>query len=322
MLNQIVLTQAENILAEEAMEQTAATVSEASALSEVSTAGVIYLIAVLVFIIILYSKGKKKYTPLCEVLDKKEYSLKSLTMIGFSLMELVRYPYHSALDRKLRKSLRELKEEEYVEFYLRVTWATAATYFVIGLFLSAMLAFAGMEITIVLAVLAFGVLLAYTALYEVDKKITERHQEIVLDLPDFTNKLLILSGAGLSLKAAMVKVSKEMEKDTAFYRELKHSVYMMEHGSTAESAMDTLCVRCNMPEVRRLSSVLLQNMHSGGSDVLLALNEISRELWNNRRAAAKVAAEKAGTKLLFPMMLMLLAVIVIVAAPAVMSMGI
>ena len=298
-------------------------VSEAaSAAPDVSTAGAVYLIVVLMLIIILYSRGKKKYTPLCEVLDKEDYPFKSLTMIGFSFMELTKYKYRSNLDRKLRKSLRELKDEEYVEFYLRVTWATAATYFIIGLFLSAMLAFANIEIAVVLAVLGFAFLLAYTAIYEIDKKIAERHLEIVLDLPDFANKLLILSGAGLSLKAAMVKVSKEMEKNTVFYKELKHTIYMMEHGSTVEAAMDTLCAKCNMPEVRRLSAVLLQNMHSGGSDVLIVLNEISRELWNNRRAAAKRVAEQAGTKLLFPMMLMLLAVIVIVAAPAVMSMNI
>lgn len=288
---------------------------------DISTGGAVYFIVVLVLIVLLYSKGKKKYVPLCKVLDKKEYPFKSLTMIGFSLMELIGYKYKSNLDRKLRKSLRELKEEEYVEFYLRTTWATAATYFIIAAFLSAMLAFANIEFSIVLLVLGFGLILAYTALYDIDKKIAERHMEIVLDLPDFSNKLLILSGAGLSLKAAMVKVSKEMEKDSAFYKELKHSVYLMEHGSTVEAAMDSLCARCNTPEVRRMASVLLQNMHSGGSDVLIALNEISRELWNNRRAAAKKIAEEAGTKLLFPMMLMLLAVILIVAAPAVMSLG-
>lgn len=296
-------------------------VEAVSTAPEISSVGAVYLIIVLMLIIILYSKGKKKYTPLCEVLDKKEYPFKSLTMIGFSLMEMIGYKYKSNLDRKLRKSLRELKEEEYVEFYLRVTWATAATYAVIGCFLSAMLALASMEISIVLIVLAFGLVMGYTALYDIDKKIVERHMEITLDLPDFANKLLILSGAGLSLKAAMVKVSKEMEKDTAFYQELKHCVYLMEHGSTVEAAMDSLCARCNMPEVRRMASVLLQNMHSGGSDVLIALNEISRELWNNRRATAKKIAEEAGTKLLFPMMLMLLAVILIVAAPAVMSLG-
>ncbi len=290
-------------------------------MAEVSTVGAIYLIVVLLFIIILYGRGKTKYTSLCEVLDKEEYPFKSLTMIGFAFMEMIRYEYKSNLDRKLRKSLRELREAEYVEFYLRVTWASAATYFMIGCFLSAMLAFAGIEIMVVLMVLGLGVLLAYTVVYEIDKKVAERHTEILLDLPDFTNKLLILSGAGLSMKAAMIKVSKEMEKSTVFYRELKHSVYLMEHGSTSEAAMDSLCTRCNIPEVRRMTSVLLQNMRGGGEQVIMALNELSKELWTTRRAAAKQMAEAAGTKLLFPMMLMLLAVILIVAAPAVMSMN-
>lgn len=70
-----------------------------------------------------------------------------------------------------------------------------------------------------------------------------------------------------------------------------------------------------------MTSVLIQNMNRGGTDVLLALREIGKELWNERRATAKRVAEQAGTKLLFPMMLMLLAVILIVAAPAVMSLS-
>lgn len=290
-------------------------------MSEISTGGAVYLLVVLVFIVLLYEKGKKKYTPLCNVLNKKEYPLKALTMIGFSFMELVRYKYNTLLDRKTRKSLREIRDEEYVEFYLRATWATAATYFFIALFFSALLALAAAGLGVTLLVAGMGFLFGYAVFSEIDKKITARHFEVILDLPDFTNKLLILSGAGLSIKAAMVKISKEMEKDTVFYRELKHSVYLMEHGSTVEASMDALCDKCNMPEVRRLASVLLQNMHSGGGDVLIALRELSKELWTNRRAAAKRTAEAAGTKLLIPMMLMLLAVIVIVAAPAVMSLS-
>jgi len=290
-------------------------------MAEISTGGAIYLLVVLVFIVLLYEKGKKKYTPLCNALNQKEYPLKSLTMIGFAFMELIGYKYNTMLDRKARKSLREIQDEEYIEFYLRATWATAATYFVIALFFSSLLALAAAGIGVTLLVATMGLLFGYVVFSEIDKKIAARHLEVTLDLPDFTNKLLILSGAGLSIKAAMVKISKEMEKDTVFYRELKHSVYLMEHGSTVESAMDALCNKCNMPEVRRLTSVLLQNMHSGGGDVLIALRELSKELWTNRRAEAKRTAEAAGTKLLIPMMLMLLAVIVIVAAPAVMSLS-
>ena len=131
------------VLTSDVLPEAAGEAAEAvSVAPNVSTGGAIYLIIVFLLIIILYSKGKKKYTPLCEVLDKEEYPFKSLTMLGFSLMELVNYKYKSPLDRKLRKSLRELKEEEYVEFYLRVTWATAATYFTIGCFLSALFLYA------------------------------------------------------------------------------------------------------------------------------------------------------------------------------------
>lgn len=288
---------------------------------EISTGALIYAMLVLILIFLLYEKGKKKYQPFCELLDKEEYRLKELMTIGFSLMDMIRYSYASNFDRKLRKQIKELKEEEYAEFYLRATWAAAATYFALGVFLSALFSLVTEGIMIPIAVVGFGFVMAYTAFMDVDKKIQERHTSIELDLPDFVNKLLILSGAGLSLKAAMAKIAKEMDKDTPFYEALKHSVFLMENGETMERAMDVLCMKCNLAEVRRLSSVLLQNMHRGGTDVLIALQEISRELWNNRRAVAKRMAEQAGTTMLFPIMLMLLAVILVVAAPAVMSLS-
>lgn len=290
-------------------------------MEQVSPVAAIYAVAILLFIILLYLRGNKKYSQYCEILDKKEYPLKSITMLGFAFMELIRFKYTTILDRKLRKQLCELKERDYVEFYLRVTWATAATYFLIGLFFSGVLAVANIEISIVIVAVLFGVCLGYVAIYNVEKQVADRHLSISFDLPDFTNKILILSGAGLSIRAAIVKISKDLPKETPFYQELKRCVFAMENGETVESAMDTLCMKCNMPEVRRMTSVLIQNMNRGGTDVLLALKEIGKELWNERRATAKRVAEQAGTKLLFPMMLMLLAVIIIVAAPAVMSLS-
>ena len=140
-------------------------------------------------------------------------------------------------------------------------------------------------------------------------------------MPDFTNKLLILSGAGLGLKAAIVKVSKEIDKSTPFYSALRHAVYLMENGSTDEEAMDYLAMKCNLPAVRRLCSLMLQNIRRGGADVFFALREIGNELWNARKAATKQMAAEAETKMMFPMMLMFVAVILMVAMPAVMAMG-
>lgn len=287
----------------------------------VSVPGLIYLLIIFALIFLLYEKGKKAYTPLCEALDKKDYPLRALTVIGFAFMDLIKYKYNTSIDRKLRRQLLEIKEAEYVEFFLRATWATGATYFLVGCMISGALAAVAMELMIVFAVFGFALLLAYTPFMDLENKIKERHNSIVMDLPDFSNKLLILSGAGLSVYAAIVKVSREMTKDTPFYNALRHSVYLMENGGTPSQAMDDLNNSCNIPEVRRMTSVLLQNMRSGGSEVILLLRELSKELWNNRRANAKKIAEEAGTKLLFPMMIMLLAVILIVGAPAIMSLS-
>ena len=95
----------------------------------------------------------------------------------------------------------------------------------------------------------------------------------------------------------------------------------MENGATDEVALETLVTDCNVPAVRRLVSVLLQNMQRGGTEVLIALREIGQELWEGRKAAARQIAEETTTKMLFPMVLMLFAVILLVVAPAVMSMN-
>ena len=140
--------------------------------------------------------------------------------------------------------------------------------------------------------------------------------------PDRFGDIIILSGAGLTIRAALLKISAEMPASGPLYQALAKTTEKMEHGATDEEALDQLTVACNMPQVRRFVSVILQNMHRGGADVLVALQDIGKELWEARKAAARQIAEETSTKLLFPMMLMLIAVILLVAAPAVMGMAI
>ncbi len=265
--------------------------------------------------------GKKKYAAYVSAVTKEEYSLKNMLPLGFAFMDLIHYPYSSPLDRKLRNQLKELYEKEYVEFYLRVRWAMAVVNVIIGLLFTMLLYLTSEDALLIGVGLGLSALMGYVVFYKMSKEIEERHRGITLDLPDFTNKLLILSGAGLGLKAAIVKVSKEIDKSTPFYSALRHAVYLMENGSTDEEAMDYLAMKCNLPAVRRLCSLMLQNIRRGGADVFFALREIGNELWNARKAATKQMAAEAETKMMFPMMLMFVAVILMVAMPAVMAMG-
>lgn len=280
-------------------------------------------LVLLVLFLLLHLQGKKKYAPFIQAMDKDEYGLRDITTVGFMLMEKSRYQYAGKLDRKARMQLRELYDPEYIEFYLRVQWAAAVTYACLALLLGTLFfAARNGDVMLLLLFLVMSPVLAYGTFSSLEKKVEKRHQQVAMDLPDLTNQMIILSGAGLTLRAAIIKIGREMPGESPLYQALRTAVNKMENGATDEEALDVLVTQCNMPVVRRLVSVLLQNMQRGGTDVLIALREIGAELWTNRKAAARQMAEEVSTKMLFPMMLMLLAVILLVAAPAVMSMNI
>lgn len=281
-----------------------------------------FLIVMIIFAL-FYSSGKKKYQAFVDALDKKEYGLKDFFPLGFALMDLIHYQYNTNFDRRLRRQLRELYPEEFVEFYLRVTYAQAASTGLLGLVLGTLF-FGAMDgdITMLLFGVALAGILVWVTFNGITQKIEERHSAITLELPELTNQILILSGAGLTIKGALKKIANEMPADGPLYTALKKAVEKMELGAMDEEALDELTLTCNIPEVRRFVSVILMNVDRGGSEVLVALNEIGKELWDARRATAQRIAEETSTKLLFPMMLMLLAVILLVSAPAVMSMSI
>lgn len=287
-------------------------------MEQISTAALVYLLAVIALNYALLKRGQKKYGAMVKPLSKKEFALKDFFPIGFVLMELSRWRYGSALDRKLRRQLIELYEPDYTEYYLRVLWAAAASYLAIGALLSAVL-FLGAGAAGLVFGWGIGAAMAYVSFGDLQKKIERRHLQIAIDMPDFTNKILILSGAGMTIRAALLKISHEMAADTPLYEELAHTVQMLENGATDETALDWLSVRCNTPQMRRFTSVILQNSKRGGSDVVGVLQEIGREQWSERKEAAKRVSEEADTKLLFPMILMLASVILMTVAPAVMA---
>lgn len=289
-------------------------------MAKISIPAAICLLVSIVIFYILYSSGNKKYAKMVAPLDEKVFRIKSFMPAGFALMALIKYKYNSAYDRKLRQQIAEVHDAEYVEFYLRCYWACAATYIPLGLCLMSLFALtAEGDLTMPIFCVILVGLLIYLNFSELKNKVEERHRKICMDLPGFTNQLIILSGAGMTLRSALIKVAKEGNGSSPLYEELRKSVLLMEHGETDEYALDRLVAKCNMPEIRRFVSLLLQNMARGGNDVFIALHDIGQEQWQNRKAAATRYSEEANTKLLFPMMLMLFAVILMCAAPAVMS---
>lgn len=281
----------------------------------IKMAGAIYLAAGILIFVFLYLKAGKKYQAMIGPLPKSDFGLKDFFPIGFAFMDLIGYKYNSNFDRKMLRELRELYDPDYADYYLRVYWAGAATYAVLGIVISGML-----NLSMGMTGLVFGIIVGVAMIYAwfkgVEDKIKERHEKILIDMPDFTNKILILTGAGMTLRAALIKISDEMSGDSVLYKTLERSVQMMRNGITDEKALEYMTVQCNTPQMRRFISVVLQNMKRGGTDVVAALQDIGREQWDERKAAAKRLCAEADSKLLFPMMLMLFSVILMTITPA------
>lgn len=290
-------------------------------MADISTASVIVILVIIVVFALLFEKGKKKFQDYLTPLDKEEFPLRDFLPIGFAAMDLVKYQYNTALDRKNRKYLKELYDPEFVEFYLRVYWAQALTYSMLAVMLGALVNVAMNDPVVSLALGGgLGLLLPWFALRDLEGKVQKRHNAIAMDMPELVNKIVILTGAGLTLQGALAKISNEMYSDRILYKELAHAMSMIESGESADAAFDYMSIKCNMAEMRRFIAIIIQNIHRGGSDVSNALKGIGDELWTARKAAALRVAEEASTKMLFPMMLMLFAVVLLVIAPAVQSM--
>lgn len=290
-------------------------------MEKISIFSAVYLILSFSATLVLYVMAGKKYRAMVEPLDKKDYGLRDFFPIGFQVMDMIHYPYNSGFDRKLLRELRELFNPDFADYYLRVYWAGAASYLFVGLTISGLLNL-GMGLTGLVFGLGLTAVMIYAWFNDLQNKIEARHNKVLIDMPDFTNKILILSGAGMTLRAALIKISDEMSLDTPLYRSLATSVQMMKNGETDEKALEYMTVQCNTPQMRRFSSVVLQNMKRGGTDVITALRDIGAEQWAERKAVALKVSAEADTKLLFPMLLMLLAVVLMTIAPAVMGMQI
>ena len=280
----------------------------------------IYLLITFVLFLILYLKGKQ-YKGLCDPLSKDDFALKDFFIIGFAVLDVIKYSYGSQFDRRLRTKLKEMYPIDYNDYYLRVYWAQSFTFLVIGIVFSGVL-FKSMQLLGLILGLVLSGVLFYFSFKSIDEKIEKRHLKISLDMPDFTNKVIILSGAGLTIRDALIKISKEMSIQTPLYEALAECVSAIDTGANDTQAFMRLTDKCNMPAMRRFCSVILQNLKFGGAEVIRALTDISDEQWNERKNASEKLTMEAETKLLYPMMLMLFSVIIVTIVPALLSMDI
>ncbi len=150
-----------------------------------------------------------------------------------------------------------------------------------------------------------------------DRIIVNRQKTIRRAFPDALDLLVVCSEAGLSLDAAIQKVTTELSiSQPVLADELDIVIDETRAGIDRHKALQRLVDRTGVEDVKGLVSALSQSMRFGTS-IVETLKVYSEELRDKRTQAAEAVAAKIGTKLIFPLAVCLLpAFLLVVMAPA------
>ena len=147
------------------------------------------------------------------------------------------------------------------------------------------------------------------------------------DYPDIIQKLILFLRAGLSIRMAMEKLSKDYlirkEEDQNViryaYEEIVKTWGEMEGGVYEKEAYERFGRRCGLAEYKVLSVLLVQNLKKGNQSILELLEREAVSAGEERLRRARIQGEEASTKLLLPMILQLFVVLIILMVPAFIS---
>lgn len=158
-------------------------------------------------------------------------------------------------------------------------------------------------------------------------KLTEKeaHESIIIELPEFLNKLVLLLNAGLVLTSAFDKILENREKrgeeeKSYFYSQLMQiGRSMRETNGSMVLELKSFAGRSGVREFTRVTNIIADNA-SKGAELVEKLQGESELLWLTKKKLAEEKGRIAETKMTFPLMILLLILIMVTTAPALMEM--
>ena len=177
----------------------------------------------------------------------------------------------------------------------------------------------GIKSMVIVQALLVSIAIGYMApSFILDKLIATRQKTIRRAFPDALDLLVVCSEAGLSLDAAIQKVTSELSiSQPVLADELDIVIAETRAGIDRHKALQKLVERTGVDDIKGLVAALSQSMRFGTS-IVETLKVYSEELRDKRTQAAEAVAAKIGTKLIFPLAMCLLpAFLIVVMVPAI-----
>lgn len=148
-------------------------------------------------------------------------------------------------------------------------------------------------------------------------RVTRRQKEIQRALPDALDLLVICVEAGLGLNQALVRVAQEVRHVSRIMtEELALTNMAIRAGTPREQALMDLAERTGVPDVRSLSTMVIQTERFGTS-IAQSLRVHAETMRTKRRQRAEEMAAKTTIKMIFPLALCIFpALFVVILGPA------
>jgi tight adherence protein C len=193
--------------------------------------------------------------------------------------------------------------------------------FTLGLVVAAVVTLQGQDLSMRLFGLAAALVLGYVIPEQILVSLRNRHRlSLMAALPDTTDMLSIVLGAGLSLDQAIARVGEEIR---FVYPELADEFYWMtlevQAGQERSVAFQHMAQRTGLVDIRSLASMIVQ-AERFGTGLSQALRIYADSLRTKRRLEIEATINKAAVKMVFPIVLFVLpALFVVILAPGIIS---
>jgi tight adherence protein C len=175
----------------------------------------------------------------------------------------------------------------------------------------------GSGVKIVLVVGSFAALGWVTPVFVLRKRAAHRIEEIDREVPELVDLLVTTVEAGVGFASALQASARRVEGPLG--QELRVALSEQSMGLTIQEALTNMLSRANSPALRVFVQAIIQGEMLGVS-IGKILRDLAVDMRKRRRQAAEERAQKAPTKIIFPLVLLILPAIFIVAvAPIVFS---
>jgi tight adherence protein C len=175
----------------------------------------------------------------------------------------------------------------------------------------------GFGIRAILGVICFGALGWVLPTFALKRKVRRRLEEIDYEVPELVDLLVTTVEAGVGFGAALQLSARRIEGPLG--QELRLTMREQDMGLTVDEALRNMLVRADSEALRAFVQAILQGETLGVS-IGKILRDLAVDMRKRRRAAAEERAQKAPTKILFPLIFLIFPALFIVSlGPLVLS---